>query len=150
MSCQTCLIVDILKEGTCIKQLRCFSVRIGHRPPVCLGTTHLLEQKPAPPEDGSITPLASSSSTSFWIMGWWVATTLTLNCWKLWNKGALRPKLKMVTLNHIKHKPVRCNASPLIQKFEKHTNLKNCRWTWWGGWGPGHIRCADTHRPLSS
>ena len=30
----------------------------------------------------------------------------------------------MVTLNHIKHKPVRCNASPLIKKFEKHTNLQ--------------------------
>ena len=37
------------------------------------------------------------------------------------------PKLKMVTLNHIKHNPVRCNASPLIKKFEKHTNLKNYR-----------------------
>ena len=34
------------------------------------------------------------------------------------------PKLKMVTMNHIKHKPVRYNTLPLIQKFEKHTNLK--------------------------
>ena len=29
-------------------------------------------------------------------------------------QGRMGPKLKMVTLNHIKHKPVRCNASPLI------------------------------------
>ena len=32
------------------------------------------------------------------------------------------PMLKMVTLNHIKHKPVRSNTSPLIQKMESiHT-----------------------------
>ena len=30
----------------------------------------------------------------------------------------------MVILNHIKHKPVRGNASPLIKKMGKHTNLK--------------------------
>ena len=42
-------------------------------------------------------------------------------------QGRTGPKLKMVTLNHIKHKPFRCNASPLIKIFEKHTNLKNCR-----------------------
>ena len=29
-------------------------------------------------------------------------------------QGRMVPKLKMVTPNHIKHKPVRCNASPLI------------------------------------
>ena len=33
-------------------------------------------------------------------------------------QGRVWPKLKMVTLNHIKHKPVRSNASPLIQKWE--------------------------------
>ena len=32
--------------------------------------------------------------------------------------------MKMVTPNHIKHKPVRSNASPLIQKMVVHTNLK--------------------------
>ena len=35
------------------------------------------------------------------------------------------PKLKMGTPSHIMHKPVRCNASPLIKKFEKQPNLKN-------------------------
>ena len=65
-------------------------------------------------------------------------------------------KLKMVTLNHIQHKPVGCNASPLIQKFEKHTNLKSCTCRWWGGWrGWGlwhvwHIRSANPHAPFSS
>ena len=39
-------------------------------------------------------------------------------------QGRMGPKLKMVTLNHIKHKPVRCNASPVIKKFKKHTKLK--------------------------
>ena len=29
-------------------------------------------------------------------------------------QGRMGPKLKMVTPNHIKHKPVGCNASPLI------------------------------------
>ena len=42
-------------------------------------------------------------------------------------QGRTRPKLKIVTPNHIKHKPVGCNASPLIKKFEKYTNLKSCR-----------------------
>ena len=34
-------------------------------------------------------------------------------------KGRTGPKLKMVTPNHIKHKPVRCNASPLIKNFRR-------------------------------
>ena len=42
-------------------------------------------------------------------------------------QGVIGPKLKMVTPNHIKHKPVRSNASPLIKKSEKHTNLIRCR-----------------------
>ena len=33
-------------------------------------------------------------------------------------QGRVWPKLKMVTLNHIKHKPVKSKASPLIQKWE--------------------------------
>ena len=53
-----------------------------------------------------------------------------INCQKFWNKED-GLKLKMLTPNHIKHKPVRCNASPMIKKFEKHTNLNNCRWRWW-------------------
>ena len=32
-------------------------------------------------------------------------------------------KLKRVAPNHSKHKPIGCNASPLIKYFEKHTNL---------------------------
>ena len=42
-------------------------------------------------------------------------------------QGRMGSKLKVVTPNHIQHKPVRCNASPLIKKFKKHTNLKCCR-----------------------
>ena len=42
-------------------------------------------------------------------------------------QGRMGPKLKMVTLNYIKHKPARCNASSLIQKMGKHTNLKKER-----------------------
>ena len=42
-------------------------------------------------------------------------------------QGRMGPKWKMVTPNHIKHSPVGCNASALIKKFEKHTNLKSCR-----------------------
>ena len=42
-------------------------------------------------------------------------------------QGRMGSKLRMVAPNHIKHKPVGCNASPLIKKFEKHTNLKCCR-----------------------
>ena len=67
-----------------------------------------------------------------------------------WRMGS---KLKMVTPNHIQHKPVGCNASPLIKKFEQHTNLKSCRCRWWGGWrgwGLWHIRSADPHAPFSS
>ena len=57
-----------------------------------------------------------------------------ISCWcldikslEVTKQGRMGPKLKMVTLNHIKHKPIGCNASPLIKKFKKHTNLKCCR-----------------------
>ena len=68
---------------------------------------------------------------------------------KVMEQGSMGSKLKMVALNHIKHKPVGCNASPLIKKFEKHTNLKWCRcrgWGWRGG-GPRHIRSTDPPCP---
>ena len=39
-------------------------------------------------------------------------------------QGRMGPKLKMVTPSHIKHKPVGCNASSFIKRFEKHTNMK--------------------------
>ena len=42
-------------------------------------------------------------------------------------QGRTGLKLKMLIPNHIKHKPVSSYASPLIKKFEKHINLKNCR-----------------------
>ena len=42
-------------------------------------------------------------------------------------QGRMGYKLMMVTPNHIKHKPIGGNASPLIKKFEKHTKLKICR-----------------------
>ena len=65
-------------------------------------------------------------------------------------QGKVWPKLKMVTLNHIKHKPVRSKASPLIQKMGKHTNLKKCKWRPWGCYRLWHIRIANPHGPLSS
>ena len=63
-------------------------------------------------------------------------------------EGRAWTKLKMVNLNHIMHKPVRSNTSPLIRKLGKHTNLKNWRWVWWGGCGMWYIRSADPHNPL--
>ena len=76
---------------------------------------------------------------------------LDIKVLKVTEQGRTGSKLKMVALNHIKHKPVGCNASPLIQKSEKHTNLKSCRcrgWGWRGG-GPQHIRSTDPHAHLS-
>ena len=35
-------------------------------------------------------------------------------------QGKMGSKLKMVAPNHIKHKAIGCNASPLIKKCEKH------------------------------
>ena len=67
-------------------------------------------------------------------------------------QGRLGPKLKMVTPNHIKQKPIGCNASPLAKKFEKHTSLKSCRCRWQGGWRSWrlwHIRSANPQGPLS-
>ena len=49
---------------------------------------------------------------------------LDIKALEVTEQGRMGSKLKMVTPNHIKHKPVDCNASPLIKKFEKHTNLK--------------------------
>ena len=41
---------------------------------------------------------------------------------EIMEQGRMGLKLKMVTPTHIKHKSLRCNASALIKKFEKHTN----------------------------
>ena len=38
-------------------------------------------------------------------------------------QGRMGSKLKMVAPNHIKHKPVGCNASPLIKKCESIPTL---------------------------
>ena len=54
-------------------------------------------------------------------------THLDIKVLEVMAQGRMESKLKLVTPNHIQHKPVGCNASPLIQKFEKHTNLKSCR-----------------------
>ena len=62
-------------------------VEYGLKAPVCLGTTNMLEKNSVPPEEGSVAPLARSSSTSFWITGWWAAAALTLKHRKSWNKG---------------------------------------------------------------
>ena len=63
-------------------------------------------------------------------------------------QGRAWPKLKMVTLNHIKHTPVRSNASQLIQEMVKHTNLKPQGWGWWGDYGLLCSRSANPYRPL--
>ena len=42
---------------------------------------------------------------------------LDIKLLEVMRQGRMGPKLKMVTLNHIKHKPVRCNASPLIKNL---------------------------------
>ena len=68
-------------------------------------------------------------------------------------QGRMGSKLKIVPPNDIKHKPVGCNASPLIKKFEKDTNLKCCRCRWWGGWrgeGLWNIKSTDLHTHLPS
>ena len=40
-------------------------------------------------------------------------------------QGRTGPKLKMVTPNHIKHKPVGCNASPLIKNLKSIPTSKS-------------------------
>ena len=59
-------------------------------------------------------------------------------------QGRIGSKLKMVAPNHIKHKPVGCNASPLIKKFEKHTKEPNL----WSGFATPLRRkgLRQTHR----
>ena len=37
---------------------------------------------------------------------------------KFMEQGKMGSKLKMVTLNHIQHKPVGCNSSPLIKNLK--------------------------------
>ena len=51
---------------------------------------------------------------------------LDIKVLEVMEQGRMGSKLKMVTPNHIQHKPVGCNTSPLIKKFEKHANLKRC------------------------
>ena len=111
-------------------------------------TSTLRNHKHARIETSTTRRWFNCSSTSFWITGWWVVVALTLNCQNLQNKGGWDQSWRWWLPNHIKHKPVICNASPLIKKFEKHTNLKNCRCRWWGGWGPWHIRSATSMDPF--
>ena len=59
-------------------------------------------------------------------------------------QGRMGPKLKMVTPNHIKHKPVRCNASPLIKIFEKYINQKTA------DEDNGEVQDCDTSGVLTS
>ena len=51
----------------------------------------------------------------------------------------------MVTINHIKHKPVGSNAPQMIQKMGKCSNPENRRRWWWWGCGLQHIKNADSH-----
>ena len=62
-----------------------------------------------------------------WNIGMMSCSHLDIKLSEVLEQGRMGPKLKMVTPNHIKHKPVGCNASPLVKKIEKHTNLKSCR-----------------------
>ena len=43
---------------------------------------------------------------------------LDIKLQEVMEQGRMGPKLKMVTPNHIKRKPVRCNASPLIKNLK--------------------------------
>ena len=121
---------------------------MSQRPPVCLGN-----HKHARIET-SITRRWFNCSLSKQLIhpllnnGVMSGNCLDIKLLEVTEQGRKGLKLKMVTQNHIKHKPVRCNASPLIKKFEKHTNLKNYRWRWWGGCGLQHIRSANPHGPL--
>ena len=100
---------------------------MGQRPPVHLGSTNTLEYKPVPQEEGSIAPLARSPSTSFLNNRMMSCSHLDIKVPDVMEQGRMESKLKMVTPNHIQHKRVGCNASPLIKKFKKHINLKSCR-----------------------
>ena len=80
-------------------------------------------------------PLANSSSTSFWIMGWWAAEPFMLNCLKSWNNrwGCLSWRWWLFTILSTNLLEVLFHWS---QEFRKGTNL-HITWTWWRLW---HIR----------
>ena len=82
-----------------------------------------MEYKHAPPEDGSNTPLASSSPHFLLYNGMMLCSCLNIKPLEITQQGRMRPKLNMVTLNHIKHKPVGSKAPPLIQKVG---NIPTC------------------------
>ena len=74
---------------------------------------------------------------------------LNIKLLEITEQRRMRPKLNMVTLNYIKHKPVGSNDPPLIKKMGKCTNLHNRR-RWWWGCGLQHIRNAEPHSSPSS
>ena len=81
--------------------------------------------------------------------GMMCCSCLHIELLEITEQGRAWTKLKIVTLNNIKHKPFESNASPLIQKMGKHTNLQNWGWGWLRGCRLWHIRSADPHAPSS-
>ena len=88
------------------------------RPPICLGTTNNWIET-------STTRRWFYSSLSKQLIhfllnnGIMICSCLHIKQPEITEQGRVWPKLKMVTLNHIKHKPVWSNAHPLIQKLGK-------------------------------
>ena len=87
ISCGTCLKSWHLKRRYVHITNKMLQVEYGLKAPSMLRYQKHARIETAAPEEGSIAPLARSSSTSFWITGWWAAAALTLKCQKSWNKG---------------------------------------------------------------
>ena len=134
-----------LKVGMCMKWLNYLRFSIGNKPPVLIGTTNTLEEKSAPPFGGLMVPLANSSSTSFWITGWWAAG-INVEPFEIMEQQKTGPKLKIVTLNHIKYKPIEMllHWSKTGEMYQLHN-----RWRCWWSCGLGNFRNAISHGSVS-
>ena len=76
-------------------------------------------------------------------MGWWAAATLTLNCQKVQNKGGQDLSWRWWPQTILSTNLLEVMLLHWSKKIEKHTNLKNSRWRWWGGQGMWHIKSAN-------
>ena len=122
---QTCLIDGILKERYTSIMIKMLEVKYGPE-----ATSMLRNHKQASIQTSTTRRWFNCSLSKQLIhlllnSGMMSCSHLDIELSEGTEQGRTGPKLKMVTQTLLS--TCRCNASPLIKKFKKHTNLKNCR-----------------------
>ena len=98
--------------------IKMLQVEYGLKAPVCLGTTKHARMETSTTGGEFYCPLSKKLINLLLNNRVMSCSHLDITMLKVMKQGGTESKLKMMTLNHIQHKPVRCNASPLTKNFE--------------------------------